>query len=151
MIREIIHNEKGFTFLESLFQLIIFVLFASISLLILIWFRDIQNIEKMKDDVNWELFVYDLNQYNQQSVSGRLIDSERLQMELLNDSDGRFFVFGKSTEHLRKTTNKGGHEVMLPFVELWELTVEEYDILMKVVMENGTIRERTIVLPQAPE
>ena len=57
MKKQIIKNEHGFTLLESLFQLVVFVLFASISLLIFIWIRDIHQLEKMNDDVNWEFFV----------------------------------------------------------------------------------------------
>lgn len=144
-------NERGFTLLESLFQLTVFVLFTAISLLILIWVRDLQQLEMMKDEVNWELFVYDLHQYNMNSASGRLLSSSMLQLEMLNDPEERLFVFDKSEQHLRKRSNKGGNEIMLPFVEKWELAVNENEVNMRVVMKNGTERERDIVLPLPPK
>ena len=45
-------NERGFTLLESLFQLTVFILFASISVLIFIWLRDIQQLQQMKQEAN---------------------------------------------------------------------------------------------------
>lgn len=144
-------NERGFTLLESLFQLTVFVLFTGISALILIWVRDLQQLEMMKDEVNWELFVYDLHQYNMNSASGRVLSYNRLQLEMLNDPEERLFVFDKSEQHLRKRSNKGGNEIMLPFVEKWELAVDENEVNMRVVMKNGTKRKRDIVLPLPPK
>jgi|SRR5690606_17673747 len=146
-----IFNERGFTLLESLFQLTVFILFSAISLLILLWIRDLHQLELMKDEVNWELFVYDLHQYNMNSASGKVLNSNTLQLEILNDPEERLFVFDKSEEHLRKRSNKGGNEIMLPFVEEWELAVDENEVKMRVVMKNGTRRERDLVLPLSPK
>lgn len=148
---ERIYNERGFTLLESLFQLTVFTLFSAISLLLLLWVRDLQQLEMMKDEVNWELFVYDLHQYNMNSASGRVLNSNMLQLEILNDPEERLFVFDKSEEHLRKRSNKGGNEIMLPFVEKWELEIVENEVNMRVVMKNGTKRERDLVLPLPPK
>lgn len=148
---ERIYNERGFTLLESLFQLTVFTLFSAISLLLLLWVRDLQQLETMKDEVNWELFVYDLHQYNMNSASGRVLNSNMLQLEILNDPEERLFVFDKSEEHLRKRSNKGGNEIMLPFVEKWELEIVENEVNMRVVMNNGTKRERDLVLPLPPK
>lgn len=148
---ERIYNERGFTLLESLFQLTVFTLFSAISLLLLLWVRDLQQLEMMKDEVNWELFVYDLHQYNMNSASGRVLNSNMLQLEILNDPEERLFVFDKSEEHLRKRSNKGGNEIMLPFVEKWELEIVENEVNMRVVMKNGTKRERSLVLPLPPK
>ena len=144
-------NESGFTMLESLFQLTVFGFFASISLLILIWVHDIQQIQKLKDEVNWEFFVYDLHQYNMNSASGSLYNSSTLQLELLNDPNDRLFVFDKSELHLRKRSNKGGNEILLPFVYEWHLEEVDTDLNMKVVMQDGTERERSLVLPLGPK
>ena len=144
-------NERGFTLLESLFQLTVFVLFTAISLLILLWIRDLQQLEMMKDEVNWELFVYDLHQYNMNSASGKVLNANMLQLEIVNDPEERLFVFDKSEKHLRKRSNKGGNEIMLPFVKEWELAIVDNDVNMRVVMQNGTARERNLVLPLHPQ
>ena len=144
-------NEKGFTLLESLFQLMVFALFASISALMIFWFRDSFNFEKKKEDVNWELFIYDLNQYNEKSIKGELLDAKKLRMEFFtdpNELEDLMYIFTISNNHLYKSSKKGGYEILLPYVADWNLTVEGTDILMKVVMKDGTIRERSIVLPK---
>ena len=95
-----------------------------------------------------EFFVYDLQQYNENSKSGRVINSGKLQFEIMNDPEGRYFIFDKSADHLRKSSNLGGNEIILPYVKNWHLSTEGNEILMKVVMKDGTTRQRTLVLPK---
>lgn len=151
IIKMKIWNEQGFTFLESIFQLMIFILFANISLLLIFWFRDIITLEKMKDEANWELFIYDLNQYNERSVRGKLTSTSSIQMELLDAEDGSYFVFNRSELHIRKRSNLGGNEILLPYVDSWNLAVIGNELLVKVVMRDGTRRERRLVMPLADE
>lgn len=146
-----IRSEHGFTLLESIFQLMIFILFANISLLLVFWFRDIIMLEKMKDEVNWDLFIYDLNQYNEHSISGRLNSSTSIQMVLPDAVDDKSFVFDRSESHIRKRSNLGGNEILLPYVKEWDLTVDGNELLVKVVMRDGTRRERSLVLPLVDE
>lgn len=143
-------DEKGFTLIESLFHLVVFMLFSTISVFVILWSRDLQDLYRMKNDINWELFVYDVHQYNQNSASGELLSSEKLRFEMLNDPDNRLFLIEKSTEHIRKRSNKGGNEIMLPNVQ--SLSYEQYgnEIRMKVVMSDGKLRERVLVTPKAP-
>ncbi len=147
----VLQNDRGYTLLESVFQLMVFMIFASISVLMIIWFRDLYNLEKMKEDVNWELFIYDINQYNEQSISGSLVDNKTLQMIFLTDPNelgDRVFNFKLSESHLYKSSKNGGYEIMLPFVKNWSLKVDGSTILMKVVMKDGTVRERSIIKPK---
>ncbi len=145
-----IWNEQGFTFLESIFQLMIFILFANISLLLIFWFREIITLEKMTEEVNWELFIYDLNQYNERTLTGKLNSSTSLQLELIDEAD-RYFIFDRSEFHIRKRSNLGGNEILLPYVDLWSLTVDGNELLVKVVMRDGKRRERRLVMPLADE
>lgn len=151
MHMSVLQNDRGYTLLESVFQLMVFMIFASISVLMIIWFRDLYNLEKMKEDVNWELFIYDINQYNEQSISGSLVDNKTLQMIFLTDPNelgDRVFNFKLSESHLYKSSKNGGYEIMLPFVKNWSLKVDGSTILMKVVMKDGTVRERSIIKPK---
>lgn len=144
-------NERGFTLLESLFQLTVFSLFASISVLIFIWLRDIQQLQQMKQEANWEFFVYDLHQYNLNSLSGLVMNGETLRLEILNDPEDRNFIFEKSENHIRKRSNKGGNEILLPYVDQWRLDVVGNEIIMKVVMQDQSEKERVLVLPIAKQ
>lgn len=140
-------NEQGFTLLESLLQLIVLVLFSSISVLIIIWIREIQDINQIKHDVNWELFVYDMQQYNQNSLSGAVITSGRLAFKPIDDEENRTFFFELPTEHIRKRSNLGGNETMLPFAKQLQYEQLGNEIIMKVVTADGNLRERILVLP----
>lgn len=140
-------NERGFTLLESLLQLIVLVLFTSISVLLILWAKDIQNIDQIKHDINWELFVYDLQQYNQNSLSGAVLSSKLIKFEPANDAENREFFFELPGNHIRKRSNKGGNEIMLPFAKQLHFEQQGSEILMKVVTEDGKLRERILVLP----
>ena len=142
-----IKNQRGFTLLESLFHLAVLVMFASISILIVIWVRDIQNINQIKHDVNWELFVYDVHQYNENSKSGEIVSPKILRLDPANDPDNREFYIEQPNNHVRKRSNKGGNEIMLPNVQGLQYRQEGNEIIMKVVTQDGKLRERVIVLP----
>ncbi len=144
-------NEQGFTLLESLLQLTVLGLFASISVLLILWARDIQDINQIKHDVNWEVFVYDLQQYNQNSLSGAVLSSDLIKFEPANDAENREFFFEHPKNHIRKRSNKGGNEIMLPFVQQLHFEQQGNEILMKVVTEDGKFRERILVLPLPPQ
>lgn len=142
-----IKNERGFTLLESLFHLAVLLLFASISLLIIIWLRELQNIHHVKQDVNWELFVYDVHQYNENSLSGEMVSPKILMFEAANDPENRAFFIEQPHNHVRKRSNKGGNEIMLPNVQSFQYQQVGNEIIMKVVTEDGKLRERVIVRP----
>lgn len=140
-------NEHGFTLLESLLQLIVLVLFSSISILIILWVCEIQDINQIKHEVNWELFVLDMQQYNQNSLSGRVVSTGLLALKPANDEENRTFFFESPNEHIRKRSNQGGNETMLPFVKQLQYEQLGNEIVMKVVTEDGKLRERILVLP----
>lgn len=142
-----VSNERGFTLLESLLQLVVLVLFSSISILIILWAREIQDINQIKHDVNWELFVYDMQQYNQNSLSGGVVSSGMMKFKPADDEENRTFFYEKPNDHIRKRSNKGGNETMLPFVKQLHYEQLGNEIVMKVVTEDGKLRERILVSP----
>ena len=142
-----VSNERGFTLLENLLQLVVLVLFSSISILIILWAREIQDINQIKHDINWELFVYDMQQYNQNSLSGGVVSSGMMKFTPAADEENRTFFYEKPNDHIRKRSNKGGNETMLPFVKQLHYEQLGNEIVMKVVTEDGKLRERILVSP----
>ncbi|MBO1915310.1 hypothetical protein J4G37_62090, partial [Microvirga sp. 3-52] len=55
-----IKAEEGYTFIESLFQLIVFVTFAHLFVLFLLWKAPIEQHYTNMSDGAWELFALDL-------------------------------------------------------------------------------------------
>lgn len=56
-------NEKGYTLLEALFQLVVFVLVMQLVVLIMLWYAEMKTTVISDEQSKWELFVYDLNSY----------------------------------------------------------------------------------------
>jgi len=56
-------NERGYTLLEAMFQLVVFVLIAHFVVFIMVWFAEMKTTMLSDEQSKWELFVYDLNMY----------------------------------------------------------------------------------------
>ena len=53
-------NEKGYTLIEAMFQLVVLCLFL-IFVLIMLWFAEMRFTMLTDEQTKWELFVSDLN------------------------------------------------------------------------------------------
>lgn len=145
-------DEAGYTFIEAIFQLIVFMLFAQIFILIIMWFSQFQAIEKMKDQVNWELFVLDLNQYLLNTRQFELYrNGNGIKIDTLMSEEQKVYIIEKSEKHIRKASEKGGNEIMLGFVEQADFSVRGNELLLKVTMKNGVKRERIFIVPFTSE
>src|SRR4051812_5691421 len=99
-------NEQGFTFIESIFQLIIMTIFIHLLFLFFIWKGSVEQYYTDYSSTEWELFSADL-QYLLSDVSEiRLVNSGRT-IRLLN-SRGLIDIEQNSTV-IRKRVDTTGH------------------------------------------
>ena len=56
-------NEKGYTLLEALFQVVVFVILSHVFILIMLWYSEMKSTVFAVEQTKWELFVYDVNTY----------------------------------------------------------------------------------------
>ena len=149
-VNRILHKkEGGFTFIEALFQLIVFTIFAQIIVLVFMWFNQFQTIDKMKDHINWELFVFDINNYLLNASEFSIYPSGvgfKVTADLYDVE--KEYIIGKSSSYIRKTVaSSGGYELMLVGVETAHFSLNGGKMILRVTMENGIERERTFIVP----
>lgn len=69
-------NDKGYTLIEAIFQLVVFVLVSQLFVLIMLWFAEMKSTMLTDEQTKWELFVYDVN-HSLQNVSAFAIREDR--------------------------------------------------------------------------
>ncbi|MEG0260323.1 MAG: competence type IV pilus minor pilin ComGF [Lysinibacillus sp.] len=137
-------NEKGYTLIESLFQLVVFIIFSNIFILMMYWYAQSEATLFSKEHLAWESFVNDMNSY--------LVDVEALQL-LASDKGIRFLKntdiidIEQSSDVIRKQVRDEGHEPMLFRVKKCRMKYENDEVTIVVEFNNGLKKERTFYVP----
>lgn len=144
-----LRNSRGYTFIESIFQLVVLILFAHVLVFIVLWFTQFQKIEVIQDELNWELFVIDIREYLERAQQFKIINNgQAIQFQVLDEGEIRVFIVEKSTtNHIRKRAPTGGNEIMLPYVREIMFTAFAHELHMTLQMVNGQKRERVFIVP----
>lgn len=143
---ERVKNTNGYTLLESLFQLTVLIITAHLIVLILTIYFQSFNLKKVRDQLEWELFVSDLNIYFERAHSvnvdrlGKTIEY-RDPMESNNT-----YIIQARDKHIVRATLDGGHEIVLPYVTYSKFTLKNGILHVYVIMKSGQIRERSFVV-----
>ena len=67
-------DEQGYTLIESIFQLMVYVVFASFFVLLILWTTQFQDAAFAKEQTEWELFVQDMLSYIAEGDSVQVIN-----------------------------------------------------------------------------
>jgi competence protein ComGF len=138
-----IKTERGYTFIESLFQLIVFVTFAHLFVLFLLWKAPIEQQYTNLSDGAWELFALDL----QASIV------EVKEFNVLPGGRGIRFItdrgqidIGQSNSVIRKMIDGQGHVPFLTDVYTVYFTLNGPVVSVTVTMQDGTRKEREFAI-----
>jgi len=137
------NNEKGYTLLEAMFQLIVFVLVSHLFVLIMLWYVEMTSTMQTDEQSKWELFVYDLNK--------ELKDI--LAFSIRGDQKRITFQTTETVHHIdcyrniiREQVN-GGHVPMLNGINKCQFNYSGNMLTVAVEMPNGIQKERTFYVP----
>jgi len=136
-------NERGYTLLEALFQLVVFVFIAHLVVFIMIWFAEMKTTVLFDEQSKWELFVYDLNMYlNDISSFSIRKDQKRITFQAA-DTIHNIDCYSNI---IRDQVN-GGHVPMLIGINKCQLKYEEDMLTVAVEFPSGIKKERTFYVP----
>lgn len=155
-LRAIINNNDGYTFIESLFQMIVYVFFAQLFLLLILWTASFEGTALAKEHTEWELFINDLNTIiskgNNVEILGNgegirvfqpkeIVDTENVEdtMDVVD--------IVKYNEMIRKRINGVGHEPMLMETRKVKFFVNYDKLIVQVEFFTGLKKEREIYVP----
>lgn len=145
-------GERGYTFIEAFLQLFVLLLFAQLIFFIIQIFSTIQSFEERVYNIDYELFVYDLNQYLYNAIDFKAMNSgQALEITWLFEGEPKKYIIDKSEKHIRKTTAAGGNEVMLANVDEIKFSIRGHELNLQMVLKNGNKRERLFIVPITKE
>lgn len=136
-------NERGYTLIESLFQLIVFTIFVQLIVLFFLWKAPIENQYSAKNTTAWELFALDL-----QAV---LLDV--WEFELHRDQTGFKMKTERGTINIeyhnkviRKRVDLEGHVPFITHIQSAQFYRQGEKLIVEVLLEDGTRKERDFVV-----
>lgn len=141
-------NEQGYTFLESIFQLIIMTIFIHLFLLFFFWKGPIEQRYTDYSSTEWELFSADL-QYLLSDVSEiRLTNSGRTIR--LKNSRGLIDIEQSGTV-IRKRVAETGHIPLVTGVKAVTFTFDGMTMTAHVTMLNDSVKVRGFAVGLYPK
>lgn len=143
MSRLLTSNDRGYTLIESLFQLVIFAVFVQLFLLFFYWKAPIERQYSEMSSVAWEMFAVDL-QDELVNIQALTVHSNARGIEFIT-SRGRINVEQNNTV-IRKSIDGLGHVPFLTAVESVRFTVDGTILFADVVMLDGTKKERDFAI-----
>ncbi|WP_342440959.1 competence type IV pilus minor pilin ComGF [Lysinibacillus sp. FSL K6-0075] len=136
-------NEKGYTLLEAMFQLVVFVLISHLFVLMMLWFAEMRSTMLTDEQTKWELFVSDLN-LSLKDISTFSVREDQKRMT---------FHTANTLHHIDCYSNiireqvNGGHIPMLIGINKCYFNYSENMLTVAVEMTSGIQKERTFYVP----
>lgn len=140
-----VHDESGYTLLESLFQLVIAAAFLHLIVLFLMYKESAQHQLTDSQTTEWELFMVDLQ-----------MDLSAVQLIDVNENGTILTVYMKDAEEnkeyssvggvVRRRVGNQGHVPLLTQVQSLRFTDEGHLIAVSVTLQDGTERIRRVAV-----
>ncbi|WP_158233902.1 competence type IV pilus minor pilin ComGF [Sporosarcina sp. P34] len=135
-------DEKGYSLVESIIHLLIFIMLIQFTVLFFYWKAPVENVYQGDLLGEWELFSLEL-----QELLEEVTRVEEVKPTLITFHTQR----GKITIHqydtmLRKVVDGTGHVPLLVNVKSSKFTVKDSELKIAVEMKDGMRKERTFVI-----
>lgn len=143
----ILRKSNGFTFVESLFHLIVLLLFSHFFGFVYFWFHEIES-KLEPQELTWEMFVFELQQYIDKSEEIQVTNKT---LYLYDEDINATTQISRYGDMIRKQVDNLGHVPLFIGVKQVSFVKNEQNITIKVELENGEIKERSFFAKQIKE
>ena len=147
MYQIIVKNSGGYTFINALYNLTVLMIMSQLLIIMfIIYFQNVSLVEE-RDEIEWQLFVKDLNIYFERSHSV-YIDNLGKTVYFM-DPMARNKVEYKiqiRDRHITRASIVGGHEIILPYILHARFYLNGGILRVEAIMRSGEIREREFVV-----
>ncbi|WP_158333721.1 competence type IV pilus minor pilin ComGF [Bacillus sp. OxB-1] len=140
-------DEQGYTFLESIFHLLITIAFLQLFLLFFVWKAPIERQFSDHSATEWELFAIDLQRLLTNVSTLEIADANKLSLRI----DRSTYHVSQSGNVIRWQKAGEGHVPILTNVRSVNFTVDGSMITAHVTMLDGLVRERGFAVGLYPE
>jgi len=133
-------NERGYTFIEALLQLVVVGIFASSIIFCMHYLYNFTYSAYAKEETEWELFVQDFESYLYDVVD---VKSGINHTSIYVEKRYGVIIFGNNRDLIRKQIDGLGHEPVLMRVANAYYYVEGNIVTINVTFLNGLQKERS--------
>lgn len=139
--RRLIESSQGYTLIEALFSITVFVLLSHIMLAVLIWIEQMNTTELSNNQVAWELFVNDIQQLvlNVREIK---FSNDAKSMEIFYTNSSEVKKINRSGDVLRLIVNNQGNTPLLVGIQNAWFTWDDQYMTISVIFNNGIEKER---------
>lgn len=140
----------GFTLVESLMHLVMFLIFAQLIFLLFIYLYERLNIYPKVEEFEWNFFVLDLNYYFDRSTVIRVGLNEKNRPIIVfsdpnnNTSSTNYILF--ESNYIYKSSPLGGLEYLLTYVKNARFELQGDVLKVIVEMESGKRKEKEFIV-----
>lgn len=146
--RRCIKSNYGYTFVESIFQLVILTVFLHLLVLFFIWKGSVEERYPDNGSIEWELFAMDMQQMLL-TIEQLDIRSGGTALRLLNER-GRIDI-ARSNTVIRKQIDGQGHVPLLTNVQSIQFEHTEDHLIVFVKTSSGKSIERSFIVGKSPQ
>ena len=133
-------NERGYTFIEAMAQLVVFTVFAGVLAFCMHYLYQFTHSAYAKEETEWELFVQYFETYLYDVVEVHTAyDHRGIQLEM----DFNTVTFETSGQVIRKQVDNKGHEPALMRVQDSYYSYDGQMITIQVTFLSGLTKERS--------
>lgn len=135
-------NEKGYSLVESVIQLLIFIMLIQLTVLFFYWKAPVDNVYQGDLLGEWELFSLELQELLEEVI---VVEEVKSTLITFHTKKGRMTI-QQYDKMLRKVVNGAGHVPLLMNVKSSKFTVKDRELKIAVEMKNGMRKERTFAI-----
>ncbi|MED3660743.1 competence type IV pilus minor pilin ComGF [Ureibacillus sp. FSL K6-8385] len=145
--RGVQNNQKGFTLIEALLQLLVFGLFVQMVLAFYFLIQQWNQVFFTDEHIKWEMFIQDFQQYLT-GVEELYTAGDSLYIE---ESPTKIIKVNKISDVIRLQINDRGYVPLLIGIRNAKFSVSDDRVTIKVEFLNGMEKERTLFVQYAEE
>ncbi|PIC84784.1 hypothetical protein CSV73_02505 [Sporosarcina sp. P1] len=135
-------NEKGYSLVESIIHLLIFMMLIQLTVLFFYWKAPVDNVYHGDLLGEWELFSLELQELLEKVTVVEEVKSTLITFHTQKGS----ITIQQYDKMLRKVVNGTGHVPLLMNVKSSKFTVKDSELKLAVEMKDGMRKERTFAI-----
>lgn len=139
-------SEDGFTFVEALLHLLLFVVFGHLLFFILIEYHEMTAVKKARIEADWELCVTDISRYFPIGSKVSVSENGLAAIVKIEEEDQTYNI--QFFNNVLWKREKDGNETLLAGVKSAKFSLIGNRLSLKAKLEDGTERERIFIVEQ---
>ncbi|SOC27379.1 competence protein ComGF [Ureibacillus xyleni] len=135
-------NSNGYTLIEALFNLIVFILFVHLLISIYSWLNQMDDALTTNEHVAWELFVNDFEQYllNVKQIELSSIIEDTIFISYVDSQE--IVLVSRYEDIIRLQKSFEGYVPLLTGIKEFSFNLYGNYLTISVVFQSGLVKER---------